>query len=183
MNVSELKAVSVFAAVNDIKYFFNGLHIDFEKGILEATDGCCLVRVEHPDFLQKGQGDMIVPIKTVQTVLRYLDKKEKVEITRTTIGGIPFKPIEGRYLDCNRVIPDETTEKGVIPWLNSKYLAKIENLEKVFKFDFYSIQLPQFYKNAVRFDFERGNLKVLAVLMPKRMRFSNPPDDYPNQRI
>ncbi|MDX1379498.1 MAG: DNA polymerase III subunit beta [Xanthomonadales bacterium] len=107
-----------FAMANqDVRYYLNGLLLDFRGGRLRtvATDGHRLALCDHEDEVSVANDrQMIVPRKGVMELMRMLsDSKEPVELAlgrnhvRVTRDGTVFtsKLIDGRFPDYQAVIP------------------------------------------------------------------------------
>lgn len=112
-----LERVTPFMAVNDIRYYLNGLFIDpVSDGIcLVATDGHRLSKVKVPyegdTRLSRG---VIIPGKTAKLVLKLLPKSGVITVVEyegivtfdmgdTTIDS---KTIAATFPDYNRVLPN-----------------------------------------------------------------------------
>ncbi len=105
-------------AVQDVRYFLNGLLLELEPERLRAvaTDGhrLALADVAAPEGLRQGK-QVIVPRKGVQELLRVLERSSepvRVELgenhVRVELDGLRLtsKLIEGRFPDYTGVIPD-----------------------------------------------------------------------------
>ena len=111
-----LERVASFMAVNDVRYYMNGVFIDtITEGVrLVATDGHRMSKVdvvcEGEKRLSRG---IIVPGKTVKLVLRLLPKSGEVKIIEYEnvvlfdLGDtkIHSKTIAAQYPDYKRVLP------------------------------------------------------------------------------
>ena len=112
-----LSMVSFACAVNNVRYFFNGVYICSEGiGVRAvATDGhrLALCDVEAEEASEKKL-DAIIPLKTVKELARLIPDTED-ELTvyisekqiKFTFAGIEIlsKLVEGRYPDYQKVIP------------------------------------------------------------------------------
>lgn len=128
-----LRAVSLAAPSKDIRYYLNGVLVQARKGriLLVATDGHRIHVglggvTEQPDF------DVIVPIDAVRVVTRAAGKKaETVRLSINSEDGVlndlNFRPVDGRYPDWRRVIPDDVCDwkQAEGTCFNGTYLADV----------------------------------------------------------
>lgn len=104
-------------ALQDVRYYLNGLLLELEKGIVRAvaTDGhrLALSEAEVANAIE-GQRQVIVPRKGIQELLRLLsDNDDPVQLElganhiRVSLADTRFtsKLIDGRFPDYQRVIP------------------------------------------------------------------------------
>ncbi len=108
-------------ALQDVRYYLNGLLIEVNNGLLRAiaTDGHRLAYCEkQADCEVAEMKQVIVPRKGIQELVRLLeDSDEPLTMIigsnhfRVEVGDIRFtsKLIDGRFPDYNRVIPDDGT--------------------------------------------------------------------------
>lgn len=118
MNNVQLKAVLSCAAKNDIRYYLNGIFVDFDKKVVVATNGHQLVIVKNVANLD-GTGAVIIPRDVVGLAVK---NGSSVCISNTEINGIPFKPINGKYVDYERVIPTAFNEERKFGIFRSEYM-------------------------------------------------------------
>ena len=123
----QLKAMSRFAATNDIRYYLNGLHVvQNNRGTyIEATNGHILGRLLIDETPVSTPGSVILPLESVKS-LAATGKKGKESLCFTVDGvkvsvitamseTMIFQSIEGRFPDCDRVVPTLTSGSGVEP--------------------------------------------------------------------
>jgi DNA polymerase-3 subunit beta len=108
-----LKAALYCASKNDVRYYLNGIFIEPSKGRVLATDGHILFCGEAPN----GKvADIIVPREVIETALKALGKKGLSSLIAvcegdgcyklvTLSGEFPFTPIDGKFPEYERVIP------------------------------------------------------------------------------
>ncbi len=102
---SRLKALTRFAADQDVRYYLNGIFFD-PTGYAVATDGHALLAIQTMSF--KGDG-FIAPLAAVKAALA--TKKGMAQyrytfgIAADAIDGKPFKAIDGNYPDWKKVVP------------------------------------------------------------------------------
>ena len=121
----QLKAMSRFAATNDIRYYLNGLHVvQNNRGTyIEATNGHILGRLLIDETPVSTPGSVILPLESVKS-LAATGKKGKESLCFTVDGvkvsvitamseTMIFQALEGTFPDCDRVVPTLTSDKGL----------------------------------------------------------------------
>ena len=115
--VSLLQTCHFAVAQNDVRYFLNGLLIQFDKGVITVvgTDGHRLAKASiQLEMLSDVARSVILPRKAVQEIIRlFADKEEEISIAlsdshfRITADSFEMRSrlIEGKYPDYKRVIP------------------------------------------------------------------------------
>lgn len=126
MNTLDIKALLRFAADQDVRYYLNGVLLDFAAGLAVATDGHRLLVAK---VKTEGEGEVIIPRELLEDVVR--GKQADVVITavdssiivnRGGTHGTTFKceAIDGRYPDWRRIIPSTTS--GELAHFNPQYV-------------------------------------------------------------
>ena len=135
LKISTLKAAAICAAKNDIRYYLNGVCIDVRtdsKLVIVGTDGHVMF-IGVDDYEGKWNGkqeEIIIPIKTVEHVLKNCNKKLSHIALETLLDGemlldtTPFKPIDGKYQDYKKVILKLESLKAGIGHYNAKILMR-----------------------------------------------------------
>jgi hypothetical protein len=113
---SQLKAALTHAAKSDIRYYLNGVMLEFTASgpmHIVATDGhrlfCGLV--DKPDWMnepQKGPFSIIIPVETVKKACASKDGTLQLKAFGDgsyTLGDCLFRPVEGTFPDWRRVSP------------------------------------------------------------------------------
>lgn len=133
---NQLKAMSRLAATSDIRYYLNGLHVvqDNRGTYIEATNGHMLGRLLIDETPIANPCSVIMPLDSVKT-LAATGKKGR-ETVCFTVDGVKisainpqgetmiFQAIEGKFPDCDRVIPRLTSDSGLEPsTYNPEYIA------------------------------------------------------------
>ena len=129
---SMLKSVAYAQSSDETRYILNGVYFNFKDGKLSlvATDGRRLALMSKElDVPAASAGAIILPAKTVNELVRLLDKGEKLKINfnerraafqiatdKDTSGLIDHvylysKVVEGSYPNYNQVIPKETHQR------------------------------------------------------------------------
>jgi hypothetical protein len=123
----QLKAMSRLAATSDIRYYLNGLHVvqDNRGTYIEATNGHMLGRLLVDETPNANPCSVILPLESVKN-LAATGKKGR-ETVCFTVDGVKisainpqgetmiFQAIEGKFPDCDRVVPTLTSDSGLEP--------------------------------------------------------------------
>lgn len=117
-----IKQVSFAMAVNDVRYYLNGLVLEVRRDTLRsvATDGHRLSVAEYPHGVQISEKlQAILPSKSVNELARLLDdSEEEVELQfspgnlKVIVGGttLTTKLVAGKFPDYEVVIPIENKD-------------------------------------------------------------------------
>jgi DNA polymerase III sliding clamp (beta) subunit (PCNA family) len=132
----QLKAMSRLAATNDMRYYLNGLHVvqDNRGTYIEATNGHMLGRLLIDETPIVNPGSVILPLESVKSLAA--TGKKGSETVCFTVDGVKisainpqgetmiFQAIEGKFPDCDRVVPTVTSDSGLEPsTYNPDYIA------------------------------------------------------------
>lgn len=130
--VAMLKSVAYAQSADETRYILNGVYFSFRDGKLSlvATDGRRLALIaKEMEIPAASAGAIILPAKTVNELLRMLDKGDKVKIdfserrcsfqigTNKDNSGLVdsiylySKVVEGNYPNFQQVIPKETHQR------------------------------------------------------------------------
>jgi len=149
-------------AQQDVRYYLNGLLLEFEASSLKAvaTDGHRLAKYESGDVIDIGESrQIIVPSKTVLELRRQLTNSEDEVSVRMGDKSVKFvigdmtmtsKLVDGRYPDYERVIPRELGKSATL---------KREDLKRALSRT--AILSNEKYRG-VRLVFDQGVLKLQA---------------------
>jgi len=120
-----LNAVFHAAAVNDVRYYLNGVHLDFNKihGLnIVATNGHRL-SIENLAVDSKNDWNMIIPIGTIDKILKLLeDSEEQLKLlymknffsfSKDNVM-LKAKLVDGIFPDYQRVIPKDSQVTVII---------------------------------------------------------------------
>lgn len=166
MNKTKLKAI--LPAID----FLNGLHVDFDKREIAATDGHVIVIVENVQGLE-GTGRVIIPRNVVEQASKIKTNSE-LRITPTQIGyadkdfpSFLFNPIESSYkLDYWKVVPSENTASNRFGFYSSENIKLFESIEAAFK-TLFTLHCPQdAMKSPLKGVLEADGEKVTICIMP-----------------
>lgn len=114
--VNELKAAINCAGKKGIRYYLNGVCIDFiepQKVAIIAIDGHCMFvcNADCDDSYTDFVGRVVIPGDAVTAALKSYDKKapyialKHIEGISYQLGNVVFNMIEGKFPDYRRVIP------------------------------------------------------------------------------
>ena len=156
-----LSQVSFAMAVQDIRYYLNGILFVAEgkKLTLVATDGHRLAFSSADLEVEVPKQEVILPRKTVLELQRLLkDEDTPIEMrfagnqAKFSFSGMEFvtKLVEGKFPDYNRVIPKN--HKNSVTLGRATLLASLQRA---------AILTSEKFKG-VRMDFEPGVLKIAA---------------------
>ena len=130
--VAMLKSVAYAQSADETRYILNGVYFSFRDGKLSlvATDGRRLALIaKEMEIPAESAGAIILPARTVNELLRMLDKGDKVKIdfserrcsfqigtNKDTSGLVDSiylysKVVEGNYPNFQQVIPKETHQR------------------------------------------------------------------------
>jgi len=174
--LSALRALTVLAAKDDIRYYLNGVLIEYSPTItrIVATNGH-VMGVYNDTQENEGFGSFIIP-RSALDLLKPANKLDQVCITRegtgsgsiSVIGGasVNFTPVDGKFPDYVRVIPDKVT--GEVAQFNPDYIADFKKVYKLLGAKTFHIH-HNGHGGAVM-DFDLANF--LGVMMPLRSSVS-----------
>jgi DNA polymerase-3 subunit beta len=136
---SDLKAAFICSAVKDVRYYLQGVYLEFSPspngaatdGILTfgATDGHILFAGTAPavfeDDPQSAPFSMIIPNDAIKTAIK--TKNDIVILMsmpdgRYTLGDTVFAPVDAKFPDFRRVIPEKVS--GELGYFNPELLVR-----------------------------------------------------------
>ncbi len=167
-----LKAVMMAAAKKDIRYYLNGVMV--RNGELVATNGHMALIIKSDSI--KSDGEYIIDndtLKMIVTAHKGIKGDNRVEVadSMTTTGRskISITPIDGKFPDVNRVIPQDTS--GEIAHFNYECLLACQKANEEFlDRDNVYIKLQQSGQSGAKFESEDENDdKLIGVVMPLRV--------------
>ena len=167
-----LKAVMLAAAKKDVRYYLNGVMV--RNGELAATNGHMALIIKGEKI--KSDGEYIIDndtLKMIVTSHKGIKGANRVEVvdsmTATGNSKINITPVDGKFPDVNRVIPQETS--GEVAHFNAEYLLACQKANGEFLDRKYPwIKLQHNGDKSAKFESEDedGN-KLIGVVMPVRM--------------
>lgn len=178
-----LKAVLLFAADRDIRYYLNAVLVEATGSATRiiATDGHML-GVHHSEQTNevKEPTSLIVPrqafaylrpgkdAKTGRLLTAVqLEQDDRGWFVRDLVSGLRFgfDPIEAKYPDYIKVIPK--TVSGVPAAFNPNYIGRLGNVAKAFKADAWRVSFTHNGDGAALVNIS-GTPGFVAVVMPMR---------------
>ncbi len=183
----QLKAMSHLATTSDIRYYLNGLHVvqDNRGTYIEATKGPMLGRLLINESPVANPCNVILPIASVKK-LAATGKKGK-ETVCFTVDGVKisainpqgetmiFKAVEGKFPDCDRIVPTLTSDSGLEPsTYNPEYIqafADCANDLRGHKANGISVQIKQRGNDSGIVNIDSDPLFV-GIIMPIREKNS-----------
>ncbi len=109
MNVNTLKALLMFAGKKDVRYYLNGVSIDHVKRLAIATNGQLILAVKlAPD--DYANASVIITREAVENAVKIKNGQMMIEADgRVKLGCMESTPIDGRYPDWLRAVPEKTS--------------------------------------------------------------------------
>ena len=179
----QLKAMSRLAATSDIRYYLNGLHVvQNNRGTyIESTNGHMLGRLLIDETPVANPCSVILPLDSVKTLSA--TGKKGGETVCFTVDGVKisainpqgetmiFQAVEGKFPDCDRVVPTVTSDSGLEPsTYNPEYIqafADCANDLRGHKANDITVQIKQRGKDSGIVNIDSDSLFV-GVIMPIR---------------
>lgn len=132
---STLDAMLVLAAKKDIRYYLNGLHIEFNRELTRviACDGHKLgiFQAAAPD--NGGSGSITIPREVIERlpkkcgVLEFAELENGLwQIDTGALATIKFAPCDSKYPDFRRVVNQADKTSGEAAGFNLTYLNEFE---------------------------------------------------------
>ena len=167
-----LKAVMLAAAKKDVRYYLNGVMV--RNGEMAATNGHMALIIKSESI--KSDDEYIIDndtLKMIVTSHKGIKCDNRVEVvdsmTTTGINKIHITPVDGKFPDINRVIPQEPS--GEIAHFNYEYLLACQKANGEFldrKCTYIKIQHNGQSGAKFESEDEDGN-KLIGVVMPVRI--------------
>ena len=165
-----LKAVMLAAAKKDVRYYLNGVMV--RNGEMAATNGHMALIIKSDGI--KSDGEYIIDNHTLKMIVNSYkivtgDTPVEVKYGTTGIGRISITPVDGKFPDVNRVIPQEPS--GEIAHFNYEYLLACQKANEEFldRKSVY-IKLQHNGQSGAKFESDDENdNKLIGVVMPIRI--------------
>lgn len=136
INVKVLKAASLFAGIEETRFYLQGVFVETFEGAIHytATNGHVLAFFRETDPTYKPSSGIIVPNTAIKAmkVGRKSDGVGEVELLahptfRLTLDGLTVSDnlIEASFPDATRVLPTKKPS-GKLAQFNSDYLARFQ---------------------------------------------------------
>lgn len=133
---SDLLAALICAANKDIRHYLNGVNVRYVPGgkdggtlVLSGTDGHMLFCGTAPADWDGPVGepfDIMIPGDIVKTACKGKNPDtvalERAADGHYVLGNMVFSPIDGRYPDVERIIPDKVS--GALAQFNPELLER-----------------------------------------------------------
>lgn len=127
--VQAVKAAKVFAAKNDIRFYFNGVALYVsDDGVIEsvvATDGYSMAVIGSTEL--NGEASIIAN-KDIDTLCNALATSDQVKVNWPVIeiGDYKIQLVDGRYPNVKRVIPTGERKPADVIGIQPDILAKLK---------------------------------------------------------
>lgn len=167
-----LKAVSLAAAKKDVRFYLNGVMV--RNGEMAATNGHMALIIKSDGI--KSDGEYIIDndtLKMIVTSHKGIKGDTRIEVidSMTTTGSskISITPVDGKFPDVNRVIPQEPS--GEMAHFNAEYILACQKANQEFldRKNVY-IKLQHNGKSGAKFESDdEDDNKLIGVVMPVRI--------------
>ena len=150
-NANDLKALDLFSAKNDVRYWLNGIHID--RNHVTATNGHVLLRICHGQNLDLGPDGIVlalpkftvkasnpgcaISIKNIETgtphTTGYVLSVTETATLLINAEKHDLEILDGQYPDVSKVIPEfvKKEDRSFHAPFNAKYLELIGKTAKL----------------------------------------------------
>ena len=191
LNKKLLTAITAAIPKDNVRYFLNGLFIDYDHKRISATDGHCLVLIEGLSELENRTGARWVSRPAVTAFIRAQRSglKEFDLVSLEEFADREYKSFnDGRdtpehcaefaayYPDVTRVIPEDSEgdkNKGLPAFFRWEYLKLIDDIQTAMGIkwpDGAVYQLPERKSNPMKVIIEQfEGLKITVVIMPYKV--------------
>ena len=191
LNKKLLTAITAAIPKNNVRWYLNGLFIDYDHKRISATDGHCLVLIEGLPELENRTGARWVSRPAVTAFIRALRPgvKEFELVSLEEFASREYGSFNaGRdtpehcaecaagYPDVMRVIPEDSEgdkNKGRPAFFRWEYLKLIDDIEKAIGIkwpDGAVYQLPERKSNPLKVVIDQfEGLKITVVIMPYKV--------------
>lgn len=120
IKTASIKAACLIAATKDVRYYPNGVQIlvrDNGKVHVRSTDGHVVFDDLMDEESRDGMLDIIIPIEVATLIGK--TKSQFVALTKINesqweCAGQLFIPIDGKFPDCDRVIPERDLQFNTV---------------------------------------------------------------------
>lgn len=130
-----LKAVSLFSAKKDVRYYLKGVHFtneDSEKCRISASNGHTLATYTF-EPQNAGTVSIVIPSETVELALKIIGKNKYILLTidgdKYALENIGFTPIDGTFPNIKRAWPEKMDGKPVV--VNPEYYSLVGKAAKL----------------------------------------------------
>ena len=164
--MNSLKAMSVLASKQDIRYYLNGVLVESNKSYtrMVATDGHLLGIYQ---IKETAHDDLSFSIIVPNEVIAKLDKKDNFlccENGKWSIDGISFTPVDGTFPDYMRVLPAKPAT-GESAQFNPELVTRFAKCSKLLNGTKYPVIAHNGGSSAL---VDLGLDRFVGVLMPMR---------------
>ena len=143
VDIEVIRALLPLAADKDIRWYLNGVYIDFQatRTIYVATQGNMLGMYTDTTVINEDVHNVIIPRDVVKalkpkhgklrmgTLHTNTDNREVRILNPANSQDLGFRPIEGTYPDYQRVVPAKTS--GIAANYNAEYLYAFAQVNKM----------------------------------------------------
>jgi hypothetical protein len=175
ITANAILAASKCAATKDIRFYLNGVCVSYKKGDVAMCYGTnrhiCFFGQALMTFQEfQPPFEIIIPLD----VIKKIDKKkitvdlEKIEETTWMIDGIRFTPIDGKFPDVSRILPDFSTFKESPAIYDPDLLVRSNEALRIFNDGKKSVTYPIMQRENESGWMHAGRNDCGVVIMPIR---------------
>lgn len=176
MLIKHLKAAAVCAAKNDMRHTINGVYVEYlSKEIRTVATDCAVMAVlRESNAAEYTDWSFITPIDVIAAIKGEIVEFEPIagseNIRAIVFGGnaIEFRPIDGRYPDYRRVIPETTS--GDAADFNPELIGRFAKVAKELKVKSACVVFQQNGRHEAAGVTITGYDDFIGVIMPLRLK-------------
>lgn len=164
-----LKALILFSAKKDIRIALMGVTVEVNNGTLRLNASCGHTLATWNSVIDSSVENerFIIPLSAIETALKAFGKLPILDITRNSIQGIPFEPVDCNAPHFERVWPKEIDGQPCA--INPELFERIGKANKILGMSAYNAKL-YFDSNGLIFD----NGVIRGKIMPVRDSLGKP---------
>ena len=138
VKTQSIKAACGMAATKDVRYYLIGVQIivrDDGAVHVRATDGTLAFDDLMPEKSAFAPADFIIPLDIAKLIAK--SKGSTIEITMSADGrfecaGQIFKPIDGKFPDCDRIMPTRDSQfDSAVNHYDAELLARCQTAMRI----------------------------------------------------
>ena len=191
IQLQTLKAAHIAAAVKDVRFYLNGVLVEFRaqndvgdvKAVVVGTDGCMLFaahtivnRDDESETVPDVGTQIIIPGDVVKACkLRHKSNPfvtlKQISETQWQLGDVLFTPIDGKFPDYRRVIPqysDVNSAAQEVTMHNPDVLVRARDALKLYTGESKSVMYPIAQRGNDASVMHTGDTRAVVVIMPLR---------------
>ena len=174
INAQVLHAAAKCAATKDVRYYLNGILVEFDSGkaIVVGSDGHILFAGHATPTENESKGSIIIPIDAVKKCPKSgAVRLEPIDDTQWNLAGTLFTPIDGKFLDYRRVIPqasDVSSAAQEVTMYNPDVLVRARDALKLYTGESKPVMYPLAQRGNDASVMHTGDNRAVVVITPLR---------------